>query len=236
MADINAKYQVWNGNEWDKINFETIPEQILGLANAVQSHRLTTNNGLPLATVYDMNTAIETGNYLIGDNTNDFPTGKVIYGVLKVDRRSSAAIFQEITGYDTAWSIQIWKRFSRTGGTDWSPWNRVSANSEDANYINATLQNGWAGWLQYKRIANGGIRLLGEITKGTITNGTTIAVLPAEYRPPITTPIPTALRSLSQGNIGLYLTKGGILTLTKEAADMLSVATGLLINYIYFVG
>lgn len=54
---------------------------------------------------------------------------------------------------------------------------------EEAQWITATLQNGWTGILRYRKNQIGLIELAWELTPGTVTSGTVISQLPSDYFP-----------------------------------------------------
>ena len=57
----------------------------------------------------------------------------------------------------------------------------AKANKEQPAWINATLQNGWTGSLQYRMNEIGQMELSWQLTPGTTATNTLIAELPSDY-------------------------------------------------------
>lgn len=89
----------------------------------------------------------------------------------------------------------------------------AKANKEQPAWINATLQNGWTGWIRYRKNEIGQLELIGRISPGTKAAGTTIASIPVGFRPTAHKYITiftdnggtiSGLVALSNGQISIY--------------------------------
>lgn len=231
MADINAKYKVYNGTSFDKYNFETIADQVLGLADAVQSYRLTGNTGKGLSTVADCNLAKDTGIYIYDTNTANKPDSAG-FGLFEVFFYGVNIIVQRATRINGNNPI-VYVRTSQDQGSTWGSWQRIASDIADSSDLIVTLQSGWTGSLYYGRLPNGLIHLRGSIAKGTITSGTVIGAIPTAYSPTNSTAIPCQIRGVSKANNAIYVGSSGSIYLTSEGSEALSSGTGLLINSVY---
>lgn len=63
-----------------------------------------------------------------------------------------------------------------------TPSGRVVTDVQPS-WLNATLQSGWTGTLQYRKNQIGQIEIKFDLTAGTITASTNVTNLPADYRP-----------------------------------------------------
>ena len=76
-------------------------------------------------------------------------------------------------------------------------------------WIDATLQNGWSGFVRYRKNAIGQVELMGRIMADSGEIKSIVATMPDRYYPQVTTPIQCVI--LQTGNIfhGLQLRSNG---------------------------
>lgn len=116
--------------------------------------------------------------------------------------------------------------------TEWSPWYKI-ATSEQKDWINATLQNGWTGTLQYAKndLEQVNLRTGGILTPGTLAPGTIIATLSYDYRPLSYTPILVYAASGGQySTSGIYIANTGEIIIREPATTNLSSRGSININ------
>lgn len=108
--------------------------------------------------------------------------------------------------------------------------NETQINSLDVNKLNkikqnwlsATLLNGWAGIIYYRKNQIDLIEFQGSLTVGTLASGTIIATLPEGYRPSRATPIAAYVSTNSKVVSGLVLSNTGEFRIYAPAITELS--------------
>ena len=143
--------------------------------------------------VINLSGNMTSGNATAANTPSDFAFGVSFYrattgngfpidGVLRVDRQMDGATMQTLFPFADANRTQIPKRLAYVSGNSWTKWTGI------ANAM--TLQNSWVAFgssfdePQYILGEDGIVTCTGAIKSGTVTAGTTIATLPAGYRPP----------------------------------------------------
>lgn len=140
---------------------------------------------------------------------------------------------QTLVDFTNTYGRQITRHWV-TAGAAWSAWS--GTYSGDAGRVALAKQNSWVdyggnhGSLSALRAVDGTVRLFGAIKDGTTTATTTIATLPAGYRPIAEMIIPVA--TLASPYIGqIRITTAGVISL-RVAGD----ATGMFFDGVGFVG
>lgn len=87
---------------------------------------------------------------------------------------------------------------------------------DEGGYINATLYNGWTGYLRYKKLSNGLVHLIGSIIPGVTAAATLVSDLPAGYKPEVNEVIPVHMAGTTNTSNGLYLLDTGGIHITNQ--------------------
>lgn len=90
-------------------------------------------------------------------------------------------------------------------------------NTKQPNWITATLQNGWTGTLHYRKNSLGQLEIAGVINAGTVSWGTIIATLPAEYKPKTWTSMPMFITD-GNGIMGISMATDGAIKIYSPAS------------------
>jgi hypothetical protein len=148
----------------------------------IQVTRVSDETGAGISiTGVDLDTLSDTGFYRGGTLTNG-PSG-ITAGVV-IHIKSNSTVMKQIF-YDSSTDREFTRRMS--SGV-WQPWNEVVTTQTTA-WTNLTLQNSWVNSggtypnASYRLNAMGEVELRGSIKSGLTTSGTTIATLPAGFRP-----------------------------------------------------
>lgn len=103
-----------------------------------------------------------------------------ISGAITVERTVDLISVQRLTGYSNNNQRITLTRFA-SGGGNWSQWRGLQNN------LGALLTNGWTVGASrsatYQKSVEGMVTLSAILVAGTVTAGTIIATLPAEFRP-----------------------------------------------------
>ena len=152
--------------------------------------------GIEIPSGADLNNYISPGSYAI-------MSGGVAAGIVNIPYTGSGGrlevkittaegsteaasyLFQEHTPHNLAGS----GRYIRTlqGANGWSPWYKL--DMMEPGYSTLTLLNGYTGWIRYSKTASGLVIARFNITPGTVSSLTQIAVFPAGYRPIVNLPL-----------------------------------------------
>lgn len=96
-----------------------------------------------------------------------------------ISYNASTLIKQRATIATGAGAGDAWERMR---DSEWRAWRKI-IKDEPIPWINATLQNGWTGKLQYRKNIIGQLEFNINLVAGITSIGTTVAILPIEYRP-----------------------------------------------------
>ncbi len=104
------------------------------------------------------------------------------------------------------------------------------AYSDDIVFVDVTLQNGWSGKLECGENGLGQTILQGQITAGTITNGTTIGQLASRYRPKYAKAIDVYDSYRGVCYTGITINTSGTIVIRPPAATELNTNSTISIN------
>lgn len=163
--------------------------------------------------------------YTRAENSDGYPFN----GVLLTEFHPDNVGRQTLIDFTAAYPREVTRHWVAST-TSWSSW------SGSGGVTSLTLQNGWVdyggsfGPLVAGRTPDGLVYLSGAIKSGTVTATTTIATLPAGYRPIAEMLLPVA--TLASPYIGqIRITTAGVISL-RVAGD----ATGMFFNGVSFAG
>ena len=176
LRNFNAEYDIWyEANIYWYSATDFYFEALVHNTFFALTERIT-------GTVHGGGTVVEIQEFVDG------PTGAANAVHLGTDRYVVNRLLYEIRSTD----IQIRSTGTFTTEADLKSADPVAGLPTVETWHNLGFLNGWGGALKYRMIPSpaNNVQIVGVITAGTKVNGTTIATLPAAYRPTTAQDVP----------------------------------------------